>query len=290
MEGNDSSTSSLPIQRHPIRLGRFWRRSLAVALGETFSFFGWNARTLIVASLSLLTGSSLHASVKGVDAMKEELLLWLIYAFAPMGAFAFLLAIWNAVRAPAVLYYSKVSIIEDLNARITDLETKIRPKLVLSEIIESVEEERSESLLLRNFIIYVENAGAMTIEDCKLEASITEEGRNQPIRFFSPGRWSWQDKKLVHAPKENREFTLRPGQSKRAMTISMNERSSPESIAKKDEGSRIRIWTADDDLPVALERTKSYFVAISVFGGPSPARARYHVFVDGIGRLVVRMA
>lgn len=77
----------------------YYRRVLGRAWQDTKAFFGWKRKTLIFLPL-YAAGLCLYWLWQGREAVKEEIVVFLAFGLAPMGAIAVLLFIWNAISAP----------------------------------------------------------------------------------------------------------------------------------------------------------------------------------------------
>ena len=133
------------------------------AFKDTKAFFGWNKRTLLL-PLFWCGGGIFYWQWQGVEAMLEEVAVAIAFGLIPVGIFAFLLFIYNLIRAPVFLRFEK----------------EREPRLRIKEVIWG----NAGAMYGGNLGLLVSNGGLGRAEDCRgylVEMEFANPSQNQSL-------------------------------------------------------------------------------------------------------------
>lgn len=136
-----------------------WKR----AFKDTKALFGWNKRTLLL-PVFWCGGGILYWQWQGIEAMSEEVAVAIAFGLIPVGAVAFLLFIYNLIRAPVFLRFEKES----------------EPRLRIKEVIW----KNAGTMYGGNLGLLISNEGLGRAENCRgylVEMEFANPPQNQSL-------------------------------------------------------------------------------------------------------------
>src|SRR6185503_21311921 len=107
------SLEPLPLEEHPAikslsAFRDYYWEIFALAVTETFRFFGWHKRTLLVPFLYLVGAIVGFAILEG-EVVREEILTALAFGLIPVAGLAVLVTLVNIIRAPYLFDSKRLS-------------------------------------------------------------------------------------------------------------------------------------------------------------------------------------
>ena len=208
---------------------------LTKAIKDTILFFGWNKRNLVW-PLSIVSGFLVYWKWQGLDKVTEEIQVFISFILVPAGAFAILLFLINAIKAPFLKakenrgeYNVKVSSLEaELNStkeRLLILEEERIPKIVAEPITckpasyERVSKTAWAELKIKN------TSSDVPLEDVNVQIAeligVFEKQDERGVYFLHDSYPDWNPSNIYwsesNAPANQLSITIPPGATRYAL-------------------------------------------------------------------------